>query len=695
MDESEFFRVVLDAELAHGVGRVATSHDGQWIFAGTLWSVGIGNGAVLGLSVIDAAVGRPAWTLPGLACFDAVFAPDGATVAVSTQGPDSQLRISLLRSATGEQIWTIGGGGFLEFGPDGTHLGVVGVRDQGAGESAHVFVLDAATGALRYELQSALSRPRFRRDSTLLCTGCPSLVDARTGAPRWELGDHQNIPSAAVFTNDGDAVLVASAGWAEIVTYEFQTDADGAPIQRGAIDVPELANANLWFDTLVFGPDRTTLVRVGNQDVAVLAVVDGSVRRRLPTPSNGLPFASEFLSGGAQLVVNVAVPPVPQGAGISVVEAHGEAVVWSDPGRDVAHLAVTGDGARVIAGGETSVRVYELGTPARSRRDCQARIAAVAASDGAAAIVAAAAESRLVVFRATSGELMLERVHPGPIGAVAVSPDGHSVVTGSSDGRLRHFDTLTGARWTARHNGPVNAVTFSDNGTRVASASADRNARLFDRVPGADPENVVALWTRLHPLAVTHIAIGPGGAWVATAALDRKVRILSTATGEELHPPFEHDAKIRALRVGDGMVVTASDDGSTVAIDAMTGQRRWRIEHPGPVAVLALSADGGLLATAGTAHTVDIWRIEGDQRVLVQRIPARAAVNDLVFATSGELVVSVDDSVVAVVDPVTGREIDRFLHPMPMSHLASGGDRRIIVGACTDDVARVYDVGER
>ncbi|MFE1591350.1 WD40 repeat domain-containing protein [Nocardia sp. NPDC058705] len=695
MDESEFFRVVLDAELTHGVGRVATTHDGRWICAGALtigpFGVG-GGGTVLGLSMIDTQTGLPAWTVPGLTCFDIVFAPDGASVAVSVQDQDSRLRICLLRTATGEQIWTVDSFGYLTFGPDGTQLGVVGVRDQALGEPSHVFVLDAATGALRYELGNTVARPRFHRESPLMCTGSPSLVDAPTGAARWELDDHENVPSAAVFSAAGDAVVVASAGWAQIVTYELRADADGAPIRRGVIDVPELASTKLWMDPLAFGPDLSTLMQIGTEQVALLSVVDGSVRRLLPLPLTGKPFAGEFLSEGAQLAVNVTLTGC---VGISVVETTGEALVWSDPGRDVSHLAVTDDGSRIVTGGESSVRVYELGTPARSRRDCQARIAAVAASDGPAGIVAAAAESRLVVFRAGGGELMLERVHPGPIGAVAVSPDGHSVVTGSSDGRVRHFDTLTGARWTARHTGPVNAVAFSDNGTRVATASADRTARLFDRVPSGDLEDVGALWSHPHPLAVTHLAIGPGGAWVATAALDRKVRILSATTGTELHPPFEHDAKIRALRAGAGIVVTASEDGSTVAIDVATGQRRWRIEHPGSVTVLALSADATLLATAGTANTVDIWRIDGDQQVLVHRIPTRAAVNDLVFAASGGLVVSADDSVVAVIDPVTGREIDRFLHPMPMSHLASGRDRQIVVGACTDNVARVYEMGQR
>ncbi|KAF0846826.1 WD40 repeat domain-containing protein [Nocardia caishijiensis] len=693
MNEAEHFRIVTEATLEHPVGRVAASHDGQRIFAVTAWSL-FGNGeGPPGASMLDGRTGQVLWSTADVLCFDVLFAPDREFFVFTGMNTADERWVALMRTDTGEQLWTQRGGGFLELAPDGKRLALIGVLDDGAGgEFAQNMVLDVPSGAVLYRQGNSMTRPRFRSDSALLCTGCPSLVDLATATPRWQVGDHTNIPSAAEFTPRGDGVIFASATTGTITTYDLDPDATGAAVARGAVAAPELANINTWFESLFYSPARETLVRVGNQGVALLSVVDGGVRRMLPVPGNG-PFAGVFLPRGERLAVNVAIPPATEPAGVSVIETTGDSVVWSDPGHTVWHLAVSGDGTTLVTGGENAVRVYELGTPARSRRDCGARIGAVSASDSAAGIVAVAAEAKLVVFRAATGELMLERVHPGPIGTVAVSPDGHGVVTGSSDGRCRHFDTLTGARWTARHTGAVNAVAVSDDGTRVATAAADRTARLFDRAPGADPENVTELWSHQHPLAVTHVVIGPAASWVATAALDRKVRILLGTTGAEVHPPFEHDAKIRGLCARANTLVTASEDGSTLVIDAATGVRRLRIEHPGPVTVLALAPDGSLLATAG-GSTVDLLRIDGDREVLVHRLTARATVNGLAFAANGQLIVSADDSVVAVIDPVSGREIDRFLQPMPMSHLAAGADGRVIVGGCTDNVARVYEVDD-
>ena len=70
--------------------------------------------------------------------------------------------------------------------------------------------------------------------------------------------------------------------------------------------------------------------------------------------------------------------------------------------------------------------------------------------------------------------------------AVAFSPDGTRVATGSDDGSARVFDAVTGAEWARLdHGGPVCAVAFSPDGTRVATGSEDNLARVFDLVAGA------------------------------------------------------------------------------------------------------------------------------------------------------------------------------------------------------------------
>jgi WD40 repeat protein len=252
-------------------------------------------------------------------------------------------------------------------------------------------------------------------------------------------------------------------------------------------------------------------------------------------------------------------------------------------------------------------------------------------------------------------------------------------VTGNTDGRCRRRSGGTEKRWAAKHRGPVNAVAFSQDGF-VATASNDRFARLFDQDAPDSADDHQPRWAQQHPSAVTHVVTGPD--FVATAAQDRRIRVLDLATGAVRHE-FDHDARIRALTVGaNGTIASASDDGSASVI---TGGNRRRIEHDGPVGLVAVNSDGSLVATAGP--DVRVWRADGTP---LHRFTPAAPVTALGFEADGALVVATEDPVARVLDPVSGSEIGRLIHPKPVRCLAFGAGG--VVTGCDDHVVRMFEV---
>ncbi|MEZ5299303.1 MAG: WD40 repeat domain-containing protein [Verrucomicrobiales bacterium] len=264
-------------------------------------------------------------------------------------------------------------------------------------------------------------------------------------------------------------------------------------------------------------------------------------------------------------------------------------------------------------------------------------------------------DARLRAWCLADGSWRFDPVpHPAAITALCVEPGGGRVLAGCADGSVHLWDARTGKKaagfpaahagrvlcaafagpgvaltggegGTARiwrieggwqsapltHGGAVAAVVADDTGRRVATGSADNSARVWDAATGSPITPPLAHIGGAPPSGL-RLAFSPGGERLITAgSFDSTARIWDAATGEPLAPPLEHREPVAEIALTQDGAVLATATGSEIRLwDARTGDPITPPLRPGPgVTSIRFDAEARHLAAVCADLTVRVWHL--------------------------------------------------------------------------------------
>jgi WD40 repeat protein len=194
----------------------------------------------------------------------------------------------------------------------------------------------------------------------------------------------------------------------------------------------------------------------------------------------------------------------------------------------------------------------------------------------------------------------------GAVCALAFSPDGQLLASGSTDKLFRMWNPSNGseAKHLTGHNCCVVSVSFAPDGNTVATASKDHSIRIWDVATGNEVRQI-AERDRIYS-----VAYSPDGKVLASGGHDDTVRLWDPSTGYEVRRMYGHNGWVKAVTFSPKgkLLASASTDGTVRFWNPETG-RQLRIlhGHTDRVDSLAFSPDGSVLASAGRGGSVRLW----------------------------------------------------------------------------------------
>jgi WD40 repeat protein len=223
-------------------------------------------------------------------------------------------------------------------------------------------------------------------------------------------------------------------------------------------------------------------------------------------------------------------------------------------------------------------------------------------------IVSASSDSTLKVWDLATGKCKSTlKGHDGAVMGVAVTPDGRTIVSTSSDSTLKIWDLTTG-ECESTFEGHARAVwdmVMTPDGRTIVSASEDRTLKIWDLATGKCKATLKG-----HARAVWGVAMTPNGRTIVSVSEDRTLKIWDLATGKCKATLKGHAGAVRGVTVTpDGrMIVSASEDRTLKIWDLATGKCKVTLNgHADVVLGVTVTPDGRTIVSASYDRTLMIW----------------------------------------------------------------------------------------
>ncbi len=285
--------------------------------------------------------------------------------------------------------------------------------------------------------------------------------------------------------------------------------------------------------------------------------------------------------------------------------------------------------------------------------------------------------------------------HRNAVTAVAFSPDGKNLVSGSQDQTIEIWWRNTGKRWytLTGHTNWVTTIAFSPNGEMLASGSRDQTVEIWDMTKGKR-------WFTLmgHSNGVENVAFSPVGDILASASRDQTIKLWDLAKAKQRLTLSGHSDRVYTVAFDPKgqWLVSGSRDKTIRFWDIQTGKELGRLSgHTDWVREIAVSPEGDILASASRDGMIKLWQLQDSQWVLKRTLRAdEVDIFTIAFSPDSQILVSGNQKgQVDIWQVETGRLLETIAaHSQDILSIAFSRDGQQLLTGSYDRTVKLWEV---
>ncbi|MBD2523443.1 serine/threonine-protein kinase [Nostoc sp. FACHB-133] len=316
------------------------------------------------------------------------------------------------------------------------------------------------------------------------------------------------------------------------------------------------------------------------------------------------------------------------------------------------------------------------------------------------------------------------RGHSSMVHAIAISPDGQLIASGSNDHTIKLWQLGTGklvrqvGRWSSGHSSMVNSVAFSpissnfsyqaDSGKSggvtdlnrgiLASGSWDNTIKLWDVNTGKEIRTLTG-----HTNWVNSVAFSPDGKFLVSGSADCTIKLWQVNTGIEIQTLTGHSDSVSSIAYSPRtatttnsqdrhLVASGSNDYTVKLWQVYTGRNIYTLTgHSFFINCIAFSHDAEMIASGSGDNTIKLWHVNTGREIRTlsghsDSVWSVAFSQDRQFLASGSW-----DNTIKLWHLHSGREISTLTgHSSYVRCVVFSPDGQTLVSGSDDDTIKIW-----